>query len=129
MYQIRKGWPSDHALDETVKAEVGATVTEGMIAALSDGYAKPAEEDDELVSFIIGAEPMTGTLTALLGGFIVEVDDAHYVPGSYAAKDKLYAAAGKFTKTATGTSPVVIGQVLRVITSGTETKLRILWRA
>ena len=31
MYNIRKGWPSNAAIDEVLMADTGATVTDGMM--------------------------------------------------------------------------------------------------
>ena len=31
MYNVRKGWPSNAAIDEVLKADTGATITDGMI--------------------------------------------------------------------------------------------------
>jgi hypothetical protein len=124
-YQIRKGWPSDHALDETVKAATGQTITEGLIVKVANGLATVAADGDGICGFVIGQDTLVGVYTVLLGDFIVEVDAQHYAAASYAAGDKLTAAAGKFKKA--GADEEVIGKVLAVV-SGTD-KLRILWVA
>ena len=37
MYNVRKGWPSNAAIDEVLKADTGATITDGMIVTVTDG--------------------------------------------------------------------------------------------
>ena len=42
MYNVRKGWPSNAAIDEVLKADTGATITDGMIVTVTDGKIAPA---------------------------------------------------------------------------------------
>ena len=37
MYNVRKGWPSNAAIDEVLKADTGAVISDGMIVIVTDG--------------------------------------------------------------------------------------------
>ena len=37
MYNVRKGWPSNAAIDEVLKADTGAVISDGMIVTVTDG--------------------------------------------------------------------------------------------
>lgn len=116
MYQIRKGWPADSAIDEAVKAKAGEEVTPGMVVTVADGevsvadYTGAAAATDPMPAFLIGHEKFTDSFTALMSQCVIEVDSEHYDAGTYTAGDLLTAKAGKFS--AAGSSKV-IGRVLK----------------
>ena len=128
MYQIRKGWPSNGAIDEVLTAATGETITDGMIVTVADGKATPANftsaaaDTDPMVAFIIGIEHVRGTHTGLMSQCIIEVDAEHYEAGTYNANDPLTARGGKFA--AAGSSKV-IGRVLKY--DATSGLMRIMW--
>lgn len=128
MYQIRKGWPSNGAIDEVLTAAAGETVTDGMIVTVADGQATPANftaaaaASDPMVAFIIGVEQVRGTLTGLMSQCVIEVDTEHYEAGTYAANDALTAKNGKFA--AAGSSKA-IGRVLSY--DAASGRMRIMW--
>lgn len=125
MYNIRKGWPQDGAIDESVKSGAGLT-TDGVIANINNGTAVLGTSDPGVKAFIIGREHYTGKCTALLSDFVVEMDAQHYVAGTYVTGDPMTAAtgadAGKFTK---GTAANALGHVLSY--NATSGMLRVLW--
>lgn len=134
MYNIIKGWPSNGALDFTAAPKVGVALTEGTIAMLGTGadanlavlgnFTTAADVGDNVAGFVIGVDTMSGNVTALMGQFILEVDDDHYDAGTYAAGDVLTATAGKFSKaTVLGENPV--GKILTY--NATTGKMTILW--
>ncbi len=128
MYDIRKGWPSDGAIDEVLKAESGQTIEDGMIVTVADGKASKANftgaasANDPMVAFIIGYEQVKGTFTGIMSQCIIEVDADHYDAGSYAPGDALTAKDGKFS--AAGSSKVV-GRVLKF--DAASGILRLMW--
>lgn len=132
MYHIRRGWPADGAIDEICDVAAGQTVTEGMIATLDNGKLSPAtfssaaSPADPPAGFVIGVEPLSGKRIALLSGCVIDMDEAHYVAGSYAPNDRLTAADGRFAKV----SAVGEKALARVLTFDPLTKLlRALWFA
>ena len=99
-YNIRKGWPCDGALDETLMPADDAARKEGIIVSLTaEGKVQVAdtvEADGPLCAFTIGVEKVTGAVTALMNDCIIDLDADHYVAGSYKPNDGLTAATGKF---------------------------------
>lgn len=131
MYQIVKGWPSNGALDENVKAATGQTILEGQIITKnSDGAAVVASlsaADKKTAYFVIGKETLTGSFTGLTGKFIVEVDADHLAAAvsTYAIDQLLTATAGKFAAL-NGTTPEQA--IARVVGKDTVNgKLRAIW--
>ena len=125
MYDIRKGWPSNGAIDEVLAAAPGETVTDGMIVSVTDLKAKPADFSsgrDGIPAFIIGKEDVRGTFTGIMSQCVIEVDAEHYVAGSYAAGDHVTAQGGKF---AAGTEANAVGRVLSF--DAVSGRLRVLW--
>jgi hypothetical protein len=132
MYNVIKGWPSNAALDFTTKPKAGVTVKEGDVVMMGKGadanvavagnFTTAAAVTDNAPAFVIGADSMSGNVTALMGRFIVEIDAVHYAAASYAAGDVLTAKAGKFAKATTET---VIGKVLTF--NATTGIMTILW--
>lgn len=132
MYHIRRGWPADGAIDEVAEAATGQTVTEGMIVAFENGKLSPATfsgaaaPTDPVAGFVIGVEPLSGKLIALLSACVIEMDEMHYTAASYQANALLTAAGGKFTNVSSaGEKPVA--KVLRF--DPTSKILRALWFA
>jgi len=128
MYDIRKGWPSNGAIDEVLTAATGQTVTEGMIVTVEGGKATPANftggaaDTDPMCAFIIGVEKVRGTLTGLMSQCVIEVDKDHYEADTYAANDILTAKNGKFAK-AGGSK--AIGRILSH--DNTTGIMRVMW--
>ena len=126
MYNVRKGWPSEGAIDEVLTAASGQTIEDGMIVSVANDQASVATFTSSLTgipAFIIGKEAVKGTFTGLMSQCVIEVDSAHYVAGTYAAGDLLTATGGKFEVTTTAAA--AIGKVLKFdATTGT---LRVLW--
>ncbi len=128
MYQIRKGWPADAAIDEVLLAKDGVSVEDGMIVSLKDGKVSPANYDgaaaatDPMAAFIIGKEGVAGTITGLMSQAVIEVDKDHYEAASYKSGDALTAKNGKF-------APAGSGKVLgRVMTFDAASGLmRLMW--
>lgn len=130
MYNIRKGWPSNAAIDEVLMADTGATVTDGMIVTVTDGKIAPANftavevATDPMCAFIIGHEQVRGTYTGLMHQIVIEIDKDHYAADSYAANDRLTAKDGKFAKV-TGTGEKVLGRVLKY--DAASGLMRVMW--
>lgn len=130
MYNIRKGWPSNAAIDEVLMADTGATVTDGMIVTVTDGKIAPANftaaeaTTDPMCAFIIGHEQARGTYTGLMHQIVIEIDKDHYAADSYAANDRLTAKDGKFAKV-TGTGEKVLGRVLKY--DAASGLMRVMW--
>ena len=126
MYDIRKGWPADAAVDEVLVAAPNETITDGMIVTVADGKASKANftgaaaDTDPMCAFIIGYEYVKGTFTGMMSQCIIEVDAQHYAAGTYAAGDYLTAKDGKFAPA--GTSKA-LGRVLK-FESGI---MRLMW--
>lgn len=127
MYDIRKGWPADAAVDEVLRAASGETIEDGMIVTVANGEASKANftgaaaATDPMCAFIIGKEDVRGTFTGIMSQCIIEVDADHYAAGTYAAGDALTAKDGKFA--AAGSSKV-LGRVLSMDPSGL---MRLMW--
>jgi hypothetical protein len=128
MYDIRKGWPSNGAIDEVLTAASGQDIKDGMIVTVANGQASTANftaaasASDPMVAFVIGYEKVKGTYTGLMSQCIIEVDADHYDAGSYAAGDALTAKNGKFA--AAGSSKVV-GRVLKF--DAASGLMRLMW--
>ena len=111
MYNVRKGWPSNAAIDEVLKADTGAVISDGMIVTVTDGKIKPA-------SF-----PAAAQATDPMCACVIEVDNAHYAADTYAANDALTAKDGKFAKASAGEK--VLGRVLQY--DATSGLMRVMW--
>lgn len=128
MYQIRKGWPAEAAIDEVLLAKDGASIEDGMIVSLKEGKAVPAnytdaaQASDPLAAFVIGKEGVAGTFTGLMSQAIMEVDTAHYEAASYKSGDALTAKNGKFAPA--GSSKVLARVMTFDAASGL---LRLMW--
>lgn len=132
MYQIRKGWPSNGAIDEVLTPAtgevLGETVKEGMVVTVVDRKAAPANftaaaaDSDPMCAFTIGIEHVRDTLTGLMSQCVIEVDAEHYEAGTYAPGDALTAKNGKFA--AAGSSKV-LGRVLSF--DATSGLMRLMW--
>lgn len=122
MYQIRKGWPAQAAIDEVFKAALGETLAEGMIVYVKDHEASVSDTTG-VPCFVIGQEPARKTWTGLMSQCVIECDAEHYVPGTYAAGDYLVAEAGKFN--AGGTKETGLARVLAY--DAVSGVMRVLW--
>lgn len=128
MYQIRKGWPSNGAIDEVFTAATNATsgeleeLSEGMIVTVKDHKAAPAAsaDDSAALAFVIGHEQARKTWTGLLSQCVIECDADHYT-GTFDAGDKVTVSNGKFAKAGSGAT--AIGRVLAY----DAPMLRVLW--
>lgn len=115
MYNIRKGWPSQGAVDEVLTADTGQTITEGMIVTVTDGKASvanftgAASKNDPITAFIMGHEDVRKTFTGIMSQCVIEVDAEYYQAGTYNSGDYLTAKEGKF---ALANNEKVIGRVL-----------------
>lgn len=129
MYNVRKGWPSNAAIDEVLKADTGAVISDGMIVTVTDGKIKPAsftaaaQATDPMCAFVIGHEKVRGTYTGLMHQIVIEVDNAHYAADTYAANDALTAKDGKFAKASAGEK--VLGRILQY--DATSGLMRVMW--
>lgn len=119
MYQIRKGWPSNGAIDEIFEAAVGTTLAEGMICTIKDKQG--TIDGDGIPCFVIGHEAARKTWVGLVTNFVVECDAEHYdtMP---AAGDYVNHAAGKFTA---GSKDSCVGRVLAA--DAATGHIRVLW--
>jgi hypothetical protein len=128
MYDIRKGWPAEAAIDEVLTAANNQTVAEGMIVTVADGKATPANftaqaaASDPMAAFLIGHEKVRGTFTGLMSQCIIEVDAEHYEAGSYAPGDVLTAKNGKF---APAGNSKVLARVLKF--DAASGLMRLMW--
>ena len=125
MYQIRKGWPSNGAIDEVFKAAAGEDLKEGMIVAVKGGEAEVAAsaDDSAALAFVIGHEQARNTWVGLMSQCVIECDSEHYdATGSYTAGDKVTVANGKFAAISSSEKPV--GRVLAIDANGL---MRVLW--
>lgn len=137
MYQIRKGWPADAAIDEVVTAAPGAELKEGMVVTIDGNrQATPAVAVTGTCGFLFGKEPLAKTFVALLSDAVIEVDANHYVAGTYTAGDALGVGtdddAGKFAviEDADGEGTAAPAAVGRVISFDTNTGImRLRWFA
>ena len=128
MYQIRKGWPSNGAIDEVFKAASGVELKEGMIVQLNaDHEAIIAASNDGkgALAFVIGAEAQRKTWTGLLSQCVIECDAEHYEEGAYTGGAKVTVANGKFKLSNDSTGADVIGRVLAY--DANTGMLRVLW--
>lgn len=133
MYQIRKGWPSNGAIDEVFQAgEVNsapAELAEGMIVAVKQGKAVPAVSYAAgtaigALAFVIGHEQARKTWVGLMSQCVIECDADHYdASATYAAGDKVTVTNGKFAAISSSEEPV--GRVLSY--DATTGILRVLW--
>lgn len=121
MYNVRKGWPSNAAIDEVLKADTGAVISDGMIKPAS--FTAAAQATDPMCAFVIGHEKVRGTYTGLMHQIVIEVDNAHYAADTYAANDALTAKDGKFAKASAGEK--VLGRVLQY--DATSGLMRVMW--
>ena len=125
MYQIRKGWPSNGAIDEVFKAASGVELKEGMIVQLNaDHEAIIASSNDGkgALAFVIGAEAQRKTWTGLLSQCVIECDAEHYEAGTYKAGDYVTVTDGKFSA---GSKDDAVGRVLAY--DANTGMLRVLW--
>lgn len=127
-YDIRKGWPSQAAVDESFRADTGQVIKEGMIVTVADGKASVANftgaaaPTDPMCAFVFGHEDLTDSFTGLMSQGVIEVDADLYEAASYKAGDPLTAKNGKF---APAGSSKVLGRVLSVDVGNAH--LRIMW--
>lgn len=124
MYQIRKGWPSNGAIDEVFQADAGEELAEGMIVAVKQHKAEVASsaDDSAALAFVIGHEQARNTWTGLMSQCVIECDAAHYVDtDTYTAGDKVTVSNGKFALA--GSSAAAVGRVLAF----DDPMLRVLW--
>lgn len=124
-YQVRKGWPSDGAIDEQVTAATGQTVTDGMFVTIAAGkasvgsYAAAEAAADPLYGFVIGKEDLKGYFVALMSPAIIELDSACYAAGTYTANQALTIKDGKLAPTTEVKEKVVAKVISFDATSGT----------
>lgn len=133
-YEIRKGWPSNGALDEVLMAVDGVTLTDGTVAVLDTDTGKwktgtcaadSSANKAPLHAFVIAKEDIRHTYVGLMSDAIIEVDDEHYVGASYTPNDPLGVdESGKFKAATVGTD-VVVGKVL-AYDSATK-HMRLFW--
>lgn len=121
MYNVRKGWPSNAAIDEVLKADTGAVISDGKIKPAS--FTAAAQATDPMCAFVIGHEKVRGTYTGLMHQIVIEVDNAHYAADTYAANDALTAKDGKFAKASAGEK--VLGRILQY--DATSGLMRVMW--
>ncbi len=126
-YEIRKGWPSNGAIDEVLRAVDGTTLADGTVAILDAATGKwktAAVASGSVAAFVIAKEDMRDTYTGLMSDAIIEVDADHYTGTTFAAGDKLSADAdGKFV--AAGSNPV-IAQVINF--DSVSKHMRLVWK-
>ena len=116
MYNIRKGWPCDGALDETLVPAAPKTITNGMLAAINTSgklekanLTAAAAATDPIIGIVIGVDKMSGKCTLLMSDCIIEMDSEHFATDTYTPNMSLTVKDGKFAKATTET---VIGRVL-----------------
>ncbi len=126
-YEIRKGWPSNGAIDEVLRAVDGTTLADGTVAILDAATGKwktAAVASGSVAAFVIAKEDMRDTYTGLMSDAIIEVDAGHYTGTTFTAGDKLSADAdGKFV--AAGSNPV-IAQVINF--DSVSKHMRLVWK-
>ena len=128
MYNIRKGWPTDAAIDEVLTAAAGQTVEEGMVVTVVNDQAAPANftaaaaDSDPMCAFLIGHEQVKGTFTGIMSQCVIEIDADHYAAGTYAAGDYLTAKDGKF---APAGSSKALGRVIKF--DAASGLMRLMW--
>ena len=78
MYNIRKGWPCDGALDETLVPAAPKTITNGMLAAINTSgklekanLTAAAAATDPIIGIVIGVDKMSGKCTLLMSDCII----------------------------------------------------------
>lgn len=133
-YQIVKGWPSLGAIDESIEAATGVTLTNGAVAAVNtDGegilanFNVNGSDAGLTAAFLIDNDSVReGFFTGLLSECVIEVDADHYEAGTYTAMDTLSASGGKFEAiAATGDDRPVLAKVLKA--PGSDGLMRVLW--
>lgn len=126
-YEIRKGWPSNGAIDEPINAVDGATLADGTVAILDTATGKwktGAVTPGSVAAFVIAKEDLRDTYVGLMSDAVIEVDADHYTGTTFTAGDKLSGDAdGKFV--AAG-SNAVIGQVLNF--DSVSKHMRLVWK-
>ncbi len=130
-YEIRKGWPSNAALDEPISAVDGTELVDGTVAILDSttgkwktGAVNSASGKGALHAFIIAKEDLRYTYVGLLSDAIIEVDSDHYTGTTFKAGDPLSADEnGKFV--AAG-SNAVIGKVINF--DPVSKHMRLVWK-
>ena len=112
MYNIRKGWPCDGALDETLVPAAPKTITNGMLAAINTSgklekanLTAAAAATDPIIGIVIGVDKMSGKCALLMSDCIIEMDSEHFATDTYTPNMSLTAKDGKFAKATTETVP------------------------
>lgn len=112
-YQIRKGWPSNAAVDVALTADDDQDIKDGDFVVISDSFkcSHAAYSGSELYAFIIGKERLHGTMTGLMSTCVIELDQAHYADGETFTvnQDVTINDEGKLTG---GDSDTSVGKVL-----------------
>lgn len=132
MYNIRKGWPADSAIDEAVSAATGQTIVDGQIVTVANGqislanFTAAAAATDGIPGFVIGKENVRNKYTVILSQCVIEIDSDHFATGTYTAGTRLTAANGKFSPV-TATGEKAVGRVLAY--DATNSKMRVLFFA
>lgn len=135
-YEIRKGWPSNGALDEVLLAADGATLTDGTVAVLDSTTGKwktgtlaadASARKAPLHAFVIAKEDVRNTHTGLMSDAIIEIDKDHYTGSTFAANDPLGvdASTGKFKAATVGTD-VIVGKVINF--DAATGRMRLFWK-
>lgn len=135
-YEIRRGWPSNGALDEVLMAADGATLTDGTVAVLDSATGKwktgalaadDAARKAPLHAFVIAKEDLRHTYVGLMSDAVIEVDKDHYVGSTFASNDPLGVdeSTGKFKAAVVGTD-VVVGKVIYFDASNGH--MRLFWK-
>ena len=126
-YQIRKGWPSEAALDELFPLEAGADIDtlEGKVLKVGEtGIAKEAESiaAGDIYGFCFAAEDVNKKAALLMSDAIIEVDSTLYEAGTYTVGTAVGVKNGKFD------SASATYAVARVINyDAISGKLRLMW--
>lgn len=127
-YQIRKGWPSEAAIDEIFTVQAGADLAacEGKVLKLAeDGTASVAESvaAGDVYGFCFAVTPIKNLATVLMSDAVIEVDAELFVPGTYATGTALAVENGLFT--AAGEGAAAVARVIKY--DAVAQKLRMMW--
>lgn len=136
-YEIRKGWPSNGALDEMLVPVEGETLTDGSVAVLDTStgrwkngtVAATSDGTGPVHAFVIAREHARNTYTGLMSAAIIEVDSDHYVDATYTPNQPLGVDENGLFKAASSSSDstdTVVGKVLYY--DANNGHLRLFWK-
>lgn len=132
-YEIRKGWPSNGALDEMIMPAEGETLADGSVAVLDSSTGRwqngtvtaGSSSDGPLYAFVIAREDARGTYTGLLSAAVIEVDEDHYEDATYTPNQPLGVNDEGFFRAA-ASGDAVVGKVLSY--DSTSKHMRLFWK-